>query len=548
MSEAAASRSPGLGRASALLAAGTLVSRVLGFLKVIVLANTIGQIASDSANAFALANQLPNNVYALIAGGILSAVLVPQIVRASVDAGAGERFINRLLTLGIVAFAALAAIATLAAPALVALYAQSSSGGARGFDPATMHLALLFAWWCLPQIFFYALYSLLGEVLNARQVFGPFTWAPVLNNVVAIAGLVVLSALFAGADPRPASAWSPGLVAVLGGSATLGVACQALVLALFWRRAGLRYRPDFRWRGVGLGRTGRAAGWVFGMVLVTQLAGILQSRVSSLADSGASIAALQNSWLVFMLPHSVVAVSIATAYYTRMSGHATAGRLDAVREDLSASIRSIALVVVFGAAALMAVAFPLARVFESSFDNIAAMALVLVAYLIGLAPFSVQFVLQRAFYALDDTRTPFFVQIVQAALFSAGALACMALPSGLIGPGIALVTTVAGTVQMVVTAALLRRRLGRLDGSRILRGIVQHVLAAIVAGAAGAALVAALGGFSRGGFAVAGIPQALVAIVVAGIVMAAIYGGVLAAMRNPELRGAVGPLVRRVRR
>ena len=538
----------GIGRASAMLASGTMVSRLLGFVKVIVLANTIGQVGSASANAFGLANQLPNNIYALIAGGVLGAVLVPQIVRASLGSDGGQAFINKLVTLGIVVFAGLTAVATIAAPLLVRLYAQGSPDGDRGFDPATMALATAFAWWCLPQIFFYALYSLLGEVLNARQAFGPFTWAPVLNNVVAIAGLLVLSAMFGEDYLRSPTVWTPALVALLAGSATLGVASQALILTVFWRRTGLKFRPDFAWRGVGLRRTGKAAGWVFGMVLVTQLAGIVQSRVASLANEAASIATLQNSWLIFMLPHSVIAVSVATAYFTRMAGSASTGDTAALRADVSAALRGIGLVIVFATVAVAVVSFPLARVFERAFGDVAAMAFVLIGFLVGLVPFSALFVLQRAFYALDDTRTPFFVQLAQSGIYVAGTLLVAGLPVEWIGVSLALVTSMAGTVQAVLLGVLLRRRLGGVDGRLLVRRHVQYIVFALVAGGIGVGVVFLLGGFTPGGFAQSGIPQALVSLGIAGAVMGAVYLGLLAISRNPDLAAVAGPVVRRFRR
>src|SRR5690606_20443590 len=158
----------------------------------------------NGANAFALANQLPNNIYAIVAGGLLSAILVPHIVRAATHDDGGQSFVNRLLTLGIVGFAVIAVLATLAAPALVALYTLPD---ATALGDGGTALAIGMAYWCLPQIFFYALYSLLGEVLNARGVFGPFTWAPVLNNVVAIGGLVAFAILF-GTSPAHDAATS----------------------------------------------------------------------------------------------------------------------------------------------------------------------------------------------------------------------------------------------------------------------------------------------------------------------------------------------------
>ena len=198
----------GIGRASAILASGTLVSRVLGFVSAAVLAYTLGTIGV-AANTFRIANQLPNNIYAIIAGGLLSAILVPQIVRASKDPDGGEKFVNRVVTLGIVAFLGIAVIATVLASPLVHLYAsQATDGSTRGLSPADFQLATAFAYWCLPQVLFYALYSLFGEVLNARRVFGPFTWAPVVNNLVAIAGLVAFNLLFHGASGESSSHWS----------------------------------------------------------------------------------------------------------------------------------------------------------------------------------------------------------------------------------------------------------------------------------------------------------------------------------------------------
>lgn len=538
----------GMGRASAILAAGTIVSRVLGFVRTIVLAAAIGTFAAG--DTFAIGNQLPNNIYALVAGGVLSAVLVPQIVRAATHHDGGQQFINRVVTLGIMVFAVVTLAATLAAPALVALYAQPSSSG-RGFTPEALALATAFAYWCLPQIFFYALYSLLSEVLNARRVFGPFTWAPALNNVVSIAGLVLFMALFGAKASNGAVAdWDAGKIALLGAITTLAVAAQALILFFFWRRAGLHYRPDFHWRGVGMAATGKAAGWLFGMILITQIAGVFQSRVASIASGrDASVSVLQYGWLIFMLPHSVIAVSIATVYFTRMSGHASAGDLAGMRSDLSASLRSIGLLIVFATVALSIVAYPFARLFTSGFANVQSMGNVLLAFLPGLILFSALFVLQRVFYALGDTRTPFFMQCVQSGFFIVGALLCAAvLPNELIGVGIAAVTSIAGSAQAIVAIVLVRKRIGGIDGRLVLRRHAQYLVFALVAGAVGFGVLALLGGLSPTGFALSGLAPAFVSIAADGLVMSTIYFGLLAAFRNPELATVTSTLTARFRR
>jgi putative peptidoglycan lipid II flippase len=539
----------GLGRASALLASGTFVSRILGFVSAAVLAQAIG-ITGAGADTFAIANQLPNNIYAIIAGGLLSAVLVPQIVKAGMHDDGGQRFINRLVTLGLAVFVLAAVAATVAAPWLVTLYSQQSADGSRGFSPDEIALATAFAYWCLPQVLFYAIYSLLGEVLNARKVFGPFTWTPVLNNLVAIAGMVVFIVAFGG-DPAhtDSGTWTAPMIALLAGSATLGIAVQGLSLFWFWRRAGLTYRPDFHWRGVGLGATGKAAAWVFGMIVVTQLAGIVQSNVASAAGGSgdASVRVLSLSWLIFMLPHSIVAVSIATAYYTRMSTHAHEGNLDGVRSDLSASMRSIGLIMVFSAVGLIVLAFPFSAVFDSDFDDVQKMGYVVIAYLVGLVPFSILFLIQRTFYSLGDTRTPFFLQVFQSALFVLGALVVLGFEREWIAVGIASVTSIAGSAQALVAAIVLRRRLGRIDAARILRRYAVFLLAALPTAVVGALLASAMGATTQDGFAVAGWFTALVSMAVIGGVMALVYAGVLVAFRNPELGEIVRPIVRRLR-
>ncbi|OIH95664.1 hypothetical protein BIU90_02310 [Curtobacterium sp. MCBA15_001] len=530
-----------------MLAAGTLVSRILGFAKTFVLAYAIGQNKSVSANAFAVANQLPNNIYALIAGGLLSAVLIPQIVRSMQQhRDGGTAYINKIVTLGGSAFLVITIAATALAPLLVGLY-TSNPGGDANLNGAATDLAVAFAFWCLPQILFYAMYSLLGEVLNAKQVFGPFTWAPLLNNVIAIAGLIVFIALF-GTDNTSVGEWTPVKIMVLAGSASVGVFAQAAFLPFFWRRAGLTFRPDFRWRGVGLKATGTAAGWLFAMILVTQLAGIVQSRVAWLGQDGPGNAVLANAWLLFMLPHSIITVSIATAYFTRMSHDAERGDLAAVRRNLSTSLRIVGLFTVFASVALMVVAVPFGRVYEGTFENSLAVGAVLLAYMPGLVLFSMLFIIQRVFWAMHDHRTPFLMQCVQSALFIIGALAVSTFPSSIIGIGVAACTTLAGSAQTIVALVLVRRRLGGVDGSVVTRSHVQFVIAALIAGVAGVLVVNFFGGFSADGFAMSDRTGALITIVLTGAVMVLVYFGALVVAKNGEVRGAVDMLKARLGR
>ena len=538
-----------LGRASAMLAAGTMASRILGFAKTFVLAFAIGQTHSPAADAFAVSNQIPNNIYALVAGGLLSAVLIPQIVRAmKQNTDGGAAYVNKIVTLGASVFLVITVVATVLAPLLVRLYAAQATDG-KGFSAAQTDLAVALAFWCLPQILFYALYSLLGEVLNAKQFFGPFTWAPLINNVIAIAGLIVFIALFGGrAENSGVDTWTPLKIAVLAGSASLGVLAQAAFLPLFWRRAGLRFRPDFKWRGVGLKSTGTAAGWLFAMILVTQLAGIVQSRVGSLGTGSAGNAVLQNAWLLFMLPHSIITVSIATAYFTRMSHDAERGDLAAVRRNLSLSLRIVGLFTVFATVALIVVAVPFGRMFAPDFEGALSVGAVLVAYMPGLVLFSMLFIIQRVFWAMHDHRTPFLMQLVQSGLFVIGALAVTTLPNTAIGVGVAACTTLAGTAQTIVALVLVRRRLHGIEGANVTRSHVQFVIAALIAGVAGLLVANFFGTFSADGFAMADFTSALITVALSGAVMVIVYFVALVVAKNGEIRGAVDILKARLGR
>ena len=525
----------GIGRASVMIGAGTIVSRLTGFLRNIALVAVLSSVGA-AGDAFTVANQLPNNIYAVISTGLLTAVIVPQIVRAGTHADGGRAFISKLFTLGTVVLLVTTAAAVALAPWLVQLYAEK-------FSADQLALATAFAYWCLPQILFYGLYALLGEILNARKVFGPFTWAPIINNVVSIAGFVAFLFVFGG--PRPqVSEWTPPMIAVLAGTATLGIVVQAGVLLLFWRRAGLHVRPDFRWRGVGLRHVGRLAGWTFLMMLAGQLAGVVQSRVISPAsgDNPAQFASA-NAWLLFMLPYSIIVLSIGTPYFTRLSEHATAGRDEDVRTDVGRSIRTLGVFIVIATAALAVAAVPASRIFTTKPEQAVQVAPVLLCFLVSLIPLAVLFVVQRTFYAYNDTRTPFFFTLVQAALVVITALIAGAtLPLSQLAAGVALGQSFASIVQVVIATWLLHRRLGGIQTVSWLLALGRFALAAVPPAAAGWLVFEATGGI--GGWMVADRWLGAVGAALIGVVCVVVYVVVLALLRAPEL----GPALQTVRR
>jgi putative peptidoglycan lipid II flippase len=526
----------GLGRASLLLGAGTLVSRVTGLIRTIVLVGVLGSFMSRAGDAFALANQLPNNVYAIISAGVLTAVIVPQIVRASAREDGGQRFISAMFTAGVVVLLAVTALVTLCAPVLVALYGPE-------YTPEQQALATAFAYWCLPQIFFYGLYSLLGETLNARRIFGPFTWAPIVNNIVSIIGFLVIMVLF-GSDLTAVDDWTPTMVTALGATATFGIAVQAFILLFFWRRTGLHLRPNFHWRGLGFRSMARLAGWTTAMVVIGQIAGLVQSRVTTEASGdGASVFAMQNAWLIFMLPYSIIVLSIGTPYFTQISEHASAGRDGEVRADVAHSIRVISLFIVIATAVLVVAAVPASRIFANGAEQAVGLAPVLICYLVSLLPLSVLFVVQRTFYAYDDTRTPFVFTAVQGAVVVITALLASAfVPNVWLAAGVALGQSIAIIVQVVLAAWLLRRRLGPLGIGSWLSAIGRYVLAAIPAAAAGWGVYLLLGGDT--GWTTTDKFFGALGTGIIGLASLVVYFAILAVLRTPELTPALGMLRR----
>ncbi len=518
-----------IGRASVLIGAGTIVSRVIGLVRGIVLVAAIGTIGG-AGDAFAVANQLPNNIYAIISTGLLTAVVVPQIVKAAAHSDGGQSFISKLFTLGTVGLLAAAVLATIAAPLLVRVYASE-------FTPDQLALSTAFAYWCLPQIFFYGLYALLGEILNARRVFGPYTWAPIVNNVVSIAGFATFIAVFG--PQTQVGTWTPTMIAVLAGTATLGIVVQAALLLFFWRRAGLTLRPDFRWKGVGLRHIGRLAGWTFLMVVAGQLAGIVQSNVlSSASGEDPAMFASQNAWLLFMLPYSIIVLSIGTPYFTQLSEHASAGRDDEVRADISRSIRTLGIFIVASTAALAVAAVPASRIFTRSASEAAAVAPVLLCFLVSLVPLAVLFVIQRTFYAYNDTRTPFFFTLLQCVLVVGGALLAGAvLERGELAAGVALTQSFASIVQVIVATVLLHRRLGGIGTASWLLRLGTFALAALPAAAAGWGTWVLLG--ADAGWTLSNPLAGALGAGIIGSVVLAVYVALLAMLRTPELAPAI---------
>ncbi|MFG2763867.1 murein biosynthesis integral membrane protein MurJ [Streptomyces rubiginosohelvolus] len=442
-------------RGSAVMAAGSVVARATGFARSAVVAAALGTIG-PAADGYAVGNALPTIVYMLLLGGALNAVFVPELVRAAKEhPDKGVAYTDRLVTVCVVALLVITAAAVWAAPAIVDVYTDYTG------RQAAMTVAL--ARYCLPQIFFLGLFTLLGQVLNARGRFGAMMWTPVLNNVVVIAVFGLYLALSLGGGDT----LTPTGTALLGWGTTAGIAVQTLALFPALRAARFRWRPRFDWRGTGLTRPLRAAGWLVLLVLANQAAYWVTTRLATSAglDGGPGFGAYNNAYVLWVVPHGIITVSVVTALLPGMSAAAADGDLAGVRRDVSHALRVCAAAVVPAACALLALAGPVtALVFgygRTSAADTAALAGILMAFAPGLIALSGQYVLSRAFYALSDTRTPFLLNLVIVALNAGLSLAAThLLPARWAVTGMAAAYSLALCAGWALTGRVLCRRLG----------------------------------------------------------------------------------------
>jgi putative peptidoglycan lipid II flippase len=462
------------------MAAGTITSRATGLLKNSALLAAVG--SGVFADTYAVANTLPTIIYILLIGGAINAVFIPQLVRhMDRDEDGGIAYAQRLFSAVIGVLAIITVAAVIAAPLLVRLYSS-------GWTPQDIEVATTFARLLLPQIFFYGVFALVSQVLNTRGKFGTPMFAPVLNNVVtaasAIAFLVVVGT---GSTPNSVT---DGEIAILGLGTTLGAIAQTAALWPALRRCGVRLRLRADLRGQGLGAAWGLARWAIILVLVNQIGLLIVSRlatgVNATEDADAGIAVYQNAFLIFMLPQSVITVSLVTALLPSLSQHASLGRLDVVRERIAWTLRTSGSLMVPAAAALMVLGIPIAVLLfhygSMSLESARVLGLTLTAFAVGLPAFSAYYVLMRGFYALEDTRTPTFNAMIQVGVNIVLAVAAVQwLPPERAIPGLGLAYALSYWVGLAALATQLRRRLERLDGFLVVRTYVRVVLASLIA-------------------------------------------------------------------
>lgn len=545
---------------TAVMAAGTVVSRLSGFIRSTLLAAALG--ISLHADLFTVANTVPNMLYILLAGGVFNAVLVPQLVRSMKnDPDGGAAYVDRVMTLAILFLGAVTVALVVCAPLVMDLVLSPKLGEPELAEQRQS--AIDFARFCLPQVFFYGMFALVGQVLNARGRFGPMMWAPIANNIIAIAVLVTYLVVFGPATrAEQLGPFTPGQEWLLGLGSTVGIAAQLLILVPYLRAAGVHYRPRFDFRGVGLGQTFQLGVWTVLFVIVNQIAYVVVVRLASggtaAAEDGTGITIYSSVMLVVMVPHSVLTVSLATAILPRLSAAAAGGDLGRLAATLASTLRTALAVVVPFAALLPSIALPLAQVIwghGATADSYHRFEPSMVLFGFGVVAFSVHYLVLRGFYALERNRTVFWVQCVIAATnISLALLLVSRVDPWDTAPMLVLAYTGAYTVGSFLSSFVLVRLLRRAGhpaggGARQWRGFVVRLLTASAVVYAVARLVLLVVEDTIGEISTA--PGWVWAGVELAVVSAAGGAALLAAakvLRIDEVTSVVGTVLARVRR
>ncbi|MFC7327959.1 murein biosynthesis integral membrane protein MurJ [Marinactinospora rubrisoli] len=483
----------GMLRSSAVMAVGTMVSRVTGFVRTIVLAAALGtQLLGDAYNT---ANTIPFIINDLLIGGLMASVIVPFLVkRRKRDADGGRATENRLFTGAVLLLGAMTVVAIAAAELLIRMYAGQ-------FAPSQAEVAVYLARFLLAQIFFVGLSGLVSAMLNTRDRFGSPVWAPVLNNLVIIG--VGATFLWVAGPGRTPDTVSQGELTLLGLGTTGGMVLQTVVLLGSLWRSGFRWRPRLDLRGSGLGEALRTAGWMFLYTCMTQLGFLITTNIATRAGVasvesgaavGAGITAYNYAYQLFQLPYAIIAVSLITVLLPQMSGHAADGRWDEVRDGFSRTLRVSALVLVPLAVAIALYATQLSvLVFargNTSVDDARNIGVVLAVMALGLVPFTIFQLMLRVFYAMSDTRTPALISIANVAVHGLlAATAYLLLPPDQVVVGVAAGFMTSYVSGLLIAGFVLSRRLGGLDGRRVVGTLLRLHLAAVPSAVAGAGIL-----------------------------------------------------------
>ena len=512
------------------MALGTALSRLTGLGRLVALTFALGVTESRLADSFNIANTMPNVLYELVLGGVLTSVFLPVVVSELRSRQGGDAWdaVSSVVSAALVVLVATSVLAALAAPWIVRLFTLRLEGevAAQQQDVATF-LLRFFA----PQIAFYGAAAIAGGLLNAHDRFALPMFAPVLNNLVAIATLLAFAALVEGRPTLETLQRDAPARLLLAIGTTAGVAAMALAHWPALRRlpGRLRFKPVFSHPAVG--RLARLSGWTLGYVVANQIGFAVLLVLANDVQGGPT--AFSIAFAFFQLPYGVVAVSVMTAVFPTLSAQAADGDEAGFRTSLAGGLRAVAMAMIPATAAYLALARPMLSVLiehgvtgSASADLVAS---VLDLLALGLVPFAAFLMLMRGFYALHDARTPMLVNLVSNGVLVAGAVA---LFPALEVPGLALAHSLSYLVAAVVAGVALRRRMGSFG------------LAAAVPPLAKVTAASAVAGLAMGGAAAAASEQAIVALVAGGAVGAVTFL-VLARLLGVEELSALSRLLPR---
>jgi putative peptidoglycan lipid II flippase len=524
----ATSDSPSVAKSSAIMAAGSLVSRITGLLRTIAISAAIG--GHFVGDAYGLANGLPNMVYELLLGGVLGSVLVPYLTRARLkDADRGQAYAQRLMTLTLTFLGIATVFAVIAAPLLTALFAITQRAGD---DAPQRHLTTQLGYLILPEILFYGFAALAAAILNTRGHFAAPTWTPILNNLVVIATAGTLIAMH-----THATSLTSTQIIVLGVGTTLGIVVQAIGLLPALRKVGFRFRARFDWRQLQLRELGRASGWMLVYVLVTQIALAVGLIIMYAADAkhAPSIAVYTNAYLIFMMAHGICAVSIMVALMPRLSAAAAEGRLHDLTRQMASGTRLSAVILIPITAAYLTLGQPLGVTLfywgSYSLTDAQHTGTVIAIAGLGLVPYAISQMQLFAFYALREQKTAGLVSLPMAAVrIGLDVLFYVVLPIAIVTASLMVANTVSYIVAAVIGYVVLQRKLGSLGLGEMFTALGRLAAAALIA--AIPTYMAVLGlehylGHGKG--------ASIVTLVVGGLILIAVYVSTAIALKAKDV-------------
>ena len=479
-------------RNTAVMSVGTALSRLTGFLRLSAMAYALGIAETRLADAYNIANITPNIVYELALGGILSSVFVPVFVQWLQSRGrdAAWDVARRVLSITAVSLSIICVLGIVLAPWIIRLYTVGVPEGQR---QVVQELASFFLRWFMPQIVFYGIGAVATGLLNAHRRFAVPMFAPILNNLIVIATFLTFAAM---SHPRQTVLATGPQKLVLAIGTTLGVVAMTVALWPSLRRLGFRFRWRPGWRDEAVVRIAHLAKWVVVYVVANQLGYLVVLILAARVKGGYT--AYAAAFMLFQLPHAIFVVSVFTALLPAMSSRWVDGDRQAFRELLARGIRWTAVIVVPAALGYLVLAVPIVRLLlqhgvtgPRSTDLVAG---ILVFFSLGLFSFSTFQLLLRAYYSMQDTRTPALVNIAAVGLnVLVDLLFVLALGMGV--KGLALGHATAYTFGSIALLAMIRRRLGGLDGRRIVSGLSRTFVAAGITAAVAWVAARAIGGW-----------------------------------------------------